>query len=62
MTKKIKSGWIDLPVFSLGEKFVIFTYIKVPKNNRYKKKIKRMIKRGKKNSTTVLWTKEQNEL
>lgn len=55
MTKKIKTGWVEVPVFSLGEKFTIFTYQHVPKSNRYKKKIKRTIKRG----TKVLLLKVQ---
>jgi hypothetical protein len=54
MAKKIKTGWVEVPVFSLGRLFTIFTYQHVPKNNRNKKKIKRVIKRGKKNGTKVL--------
>jgi hypothetical protein len=56
MTKKIKTKWVEVPVFSLGQKFTIFSFQYVPKGNRYKKKIKRTIKRGLKNGTKVLLT------
>ena len=64
MTKKIKTGYVEIPVFALCRdewgQLTIFSYQHVPKNNRYKRIIKRSIKRGKKNSTKVLLQKSEN--
>lgn len=54
MTKKLKRGIIEVPIFSLGGKFVIYSYQHVPRRNRYTKLIKRTIKRGGRVRVTVI--------